>query len=51
MRNVPITRRELIHAGAAGLATLTLPGAARAQGTAWPTKPIRFVVPFALGGG
>ena len=39
------TRRHLV-AAAAGLAVL--PGAARA--TTWPTRPVRFIVPFAAGG-
>jgi tripartite-type tricarboxylate transporter receptor subunit TctC len=39
-------RRRLLRAGAA---TLALPGLARAQ--AYPTKPIRYIVPVAAGGG
>ena len=40
---MPITRRAALSAFAA------LPLASRAQG-AWPTKPVRIVVPFAAGG-
>jgi tripartite-type tricarboxylate transporter receptor subunit TctC len=43
------TRRKLLFSGAAGLAAAGLPSFATAQG-AWPTKAIRFVVPFAPGG-
>ena len=32
------------------LGTLLLPGHAPAQEAAWPTRPIRMVVPFAPGG-
>jgi tripartite-type tricarboxylate transporter receptor subunit TctC len=46
-------RRALAHAGAllsgATLAPLLWPAAARAQ-SAWPTKPVRVVVPFAPAG-
>ncbi len=42
------TRRDLITLAAAAGASLALPGLARAQ--AWPSKAIRFVVPFAPGG-
>ena len=41
-----IGRRGL---GTLALAGMVLPGSARAQ--AWPTKPIRIIVPFAPGGG
>jgi len=44
-----MTRRQLIGWGAAGLAGLAMPMVVRAQGV-WPTKAIRFVVPFAPGG-
>ena len=44
-----LTRRELMAAAiAAGTAAL-LPSALRAQ-TQWPTRPVRFLVPFAPGG-
>jgi len=49
MRDIELRRRHLMGWGAAGLAGMALPGAARAQ-VAWPSKPIRFVVPFAPGG-
>ncbi|CAH0279923.1 tripartite tricarboxylate transporter substrate binding protein [Roseomonas sp. CECT 9278] len=45
MTRMRTTRRGVLVA-AAGLATL--PGAARAQ--AWPTRPVRFIIPFAAGG-
>lgn len=41
-------RRRVVATGIAGLAGSTLP--ARAQST-WPQRPVRFVVPFAPGGG
>lgn len=44
--NRRISRRQLMTGAA--IATLGLP-AARAQ-TAWPSKPVRFIVPFAPGG-
>lgn len=41
-------RRTLLHAGPAAL--LSLPALAPAQ-TVWPSKPIRYIVPVAAGGG
>jgi tripartite-type tricarboxylate transporter receptor subunit TctC len=41
------TRRKFLHLAAATLATPALPRLARAQ--AWPTKPIRAVIPFTAG--
>ena len=48
MHSSPVTRRHALHLAAGGAAALALPFAARAQ--AWPSKSIRFVVPFAPGG-
>ena len=45
----PLNRRQMMGRSAAGLAALALPTLARAQ-AAWPSKAIRFVVPFAPGG-
>ncbi len=44
--NSPRATRRSVIAAAAGVAAL--PGAARAQ--SWPTRPVRFVIPFAAGG-
>ncbi|MGG5818128.1 tripartite tricarboxylate transporter substrate binding protein [Falsiroseomonas sp. HW251] len=43
-------RRGLLAAGAALAAAPSLPRAAVAQAPAWPTQPVRMVVPFAAGG-
>ncbi|TMH12028.1 MAG: tripartite tricarboxylate transporter substrate binding protein [Betaproteobacteria bacterium] len=47
MTPLAITRRDLLQAALVGCASLSLPSA-RADG--WPTRSIRFVVPFAPGG-
>ena len=46
MNDFETTRRQLMGWGAAGLTGLAVPAVTRAQ-TAWPSKPIRLVVPFA----
>lgn len=48
MMNVSISRRTALQAAALGVSSITMP-AVLAQ-SAWPSKAVRFVVPFAPGG-
>ncbi|ONG50481.1 transcriptional initiation protein Tat [Pseudoroseomonas deserti] len=45
-----ILRRRSLLATPALLPALSLGSRARAQGAAWPTRPVRMIVPFAAGG-
>jgi tripartite-type tricarboxylate transporter receptor subunit TctC len=49
MHRFPIDRRRLLQLGLGAGAGLAAP-LLRAQGSAWPSRAIRFVVPFAPGG-
>ncbi|MBT9500857.1 MAG: tripartite tricarboxylate transporter substrate binding protein [Burkholderiaceae bacterium] len=49
MNHLPLTRRGAMQMVGAASAAALLPAAARAQ-AAWPSKSVRFVVPFAPGG-
>ncbi len=43
-------RRLLLHGAALAALAFALPGAARAQTPAFPTKPVTVIIPFAAGG-
>jgi len=45
--NKPLNRRRLLAAATAGIAATAAPAWAN---TAWPSKPIRIVVPYTAGG-
>ena len=47
---LPTTRRAVIAGGAAAATTLALPSLARAQ-AAWPSRPVKFVLPLGPGSG
>lgn len=47
----PITRRHHLQSLSALAAAGALPGLALAQAPAWPTKPVKFVVPLTAGSG
>jgi len=46
-----MTRRRFLHATTACLAALALSGPAAAQPPAWPSRPVRVIVPFGAGSG
>ena len=45
--NTPLSRRALVRVGTAALATAALPAWAQ---SAWPSKPIKIIVPYTAGG-
>src|SRR5262245_49074870 len=47
---LPTTRRALIVGGASAATALALPSFARAQ-SAWPSRPVKFVLPIGPGSG
>ncbi len=50
MPGIPALHRRLLVAAALAAPALAAPASARAQGGAWPQRPVRFLVPFAPGG-
>ncbi len=46
-----LARRRLLAGSAAALATLASAPSARAEAPPWPTRPVRFLVPYSPGGG
>jgi len=49
--SAPLRRRSLLAGMGAGLAATRLSRPALAQGGAWPNRPVKFIVPYAAGGG
>lgn len=49
MNDTKFQRRDVLRVAAAGAAVLS--GAARAQSSSWPSKPVTLIVPFPAGGG
>ncbi len=45
--SAPLSRRTFVHAGTAALASAAMPTLAQ---PAWPSKPIRIIVPYTAGG-
>lgn len=47
----PATRRSVLALGAGACLAALAPQGAQAQGSAWPSRPVRFIVPFSAGSG